>query len=61
MPGLKKNNDGTFTMDGKFYPLKASLPEEMYLVKLPTEFWDTPRDNNMNVSINTDDKSKTNN
>ena len=43
VPGLKANNDGTFKVYGKFYPLKVFVPEDIYIGKLPKEFWDTRR------------------
>ena len=33
--GLKMNNDKIFTLNGKLYPLKAFVPENNYLGKLP--------------------------
>ena len=41
--GLNTYNDGTFTLDGKFYPLKAFAPEDIYLGKLSKDFWDACR------------------
>ena len=32
--GLKMNDDGTFTLDGKMYLLKAFVPEEIYFAGL---------------------------
>ena len=43
-----------FTLDGKLYPLKAFVPEEIYLGKLPKDFQDALRENNMDQSTNTD-------
>ena len=51
--GLKTNNVGAFTLDGKFYRLKAFVREEIYLVKLQKAFWDTRREKNMERSTNT--------
>ena len=38
LSGLKINDDGTFTLYGKVYLLKALVLEEIYLVKLPKFF-----------------------
>ena len=54
VPGLNNKDDGMFTLDGKLYPLKAFLPEEIYLRKLPKDFQDALRENNMDQSTNTD-------
>ena len=56
--GLKTNYDGTFTLDGKFYPLKAFVPEEIYLGKIPKVFWDAHRERNMGLSLKLDKKNK---
>ena len=55
--GLKKNDDGTFTLDGKLYPLKEFVPEEIYLEKLPKLFRGACREKKMVISLNTDDKN----
>ena len=44
---LKSNNDGTFTLDGNFYPLKAFVPEEIHLGKLLKAFQDMRREKKM--------------
>ena len=54
VPRLNNNDDGMFTLDGKLYPLKAFVPEEIYLGKLPKDFQDALRENNMDQSTNTD-------
>ena len=56
--GLKTNDDGTFTLDGKFYPLKAFLPEEIYLRKISRVFWDAHREKNIGLSLNPDEKDR---
>ena len=42
--GLKTNDDGTFMLDEKNYPLKAFVPEAIYLGGIYKVFWDTRRD-----------------
>ena len=42
--GLKTNDDGNFMLDGKFYPLKAFVLEEIYLGKLSKFSWGSCRD-----------------
>ena len=59
--GLKTNNDGTVTMYGKFYLLKAFVPEEIYLGKLPKFFRDVRRDKKMHRSTKTYEASKNKN
>ena len=34
VPVLKTNTNGTFNLDGKFYPLKAFVTEDIYLGRL---------------------------
>ena len=57
--GLKTNDDGTSTLDGNVYPLKAFVPEEIYLGKLPKVFCDVHREKNMGRSLNLDGKKIT--
>ena len=40
---LKMDDDRNFTLDGKFYPLKAFIPEEIYLGEISKVFWDSRR------------------
>ena len=56
--GLIMNYDVTFTLDGKFYPLKAFVPEEIYPVELYKVFWDACREKNMGLSIKPYEKNK---
>ena len=44
---LKMDDDRNFTLDGKFYPLKAFRPEEIYLGEISKVFWDARREKNM--------------
>ena len=44
---LKSNNDGTFTLDGNFYPLKTFVREEIHLGKLLKAFQDMRREKKM--------------
>ena len=55
--GLKINYDGTVTLDEKIYPLKAFIPEEIYLGKLSKVFRDASRENNMAISLKPDEKN----
>ena len=57
VPVLKTNNYGSFTLEGKFYPLKAFVPKDIYLRKLTKTFRDTHREKKMDQSTNTDDTS----
>ena len=50
--GLKTNDDGNFILDGKFYPLKALVPEEIYLGEISKVFWGARRDKKMELSLN---------
>ena len=56
--GLKMNYDGTFMLDGKFYPLKALVPEEIYLGNISRVFWDACREKKMGPSLKSDEKKK---
>ena len=56
--GLKMNDDRTFTLDGKFYPLKAFVMKEIYLGKLFRVVRDARREKNMGISLNPDEKNK---
>ena len=42
--GLKTNPDGTFKIYGKSYPLKAFVPEEIYLGCIPKPFFNVRRE-----------------
>ena len=55
---LKTNDNGSFMLDGKFYPLKAFVPEEIYLGKLSRVFWDAFREKKMGLSLNLYKKDK---
>ena len=55
---MKTNDDGTFTMDGNIYPLKAFVPEEICLWKLSKVFQDAHREKKMGLSLNPYDKNK---
>ena len=52
------NYDGTFTLDGKFYPLKAFVTEEIYIGGLSKVFWDACREENMGLSLKPYDNNK---
>ena len=41
---LNTNDDKTFTLGGKIYPLKALVTEEFYLGKMSKFFWGTRRE-----------------
>ena len=57
----KTNPDGNFTLDAKFYPLKAFVSEEIYLGYLPKSFHDVRRGNKMDRSTKSDDTIKNKN
>ena len=46
------------TLDGKFYPLKAFIPEEIYLGSLSEIFWDVLRKKKMEISLKPDENNK---
>ena len=50
--GLHTDDDGTFTLYGNSYPLKAFVPEEIYLGELSKVFWEARREKNMGLSLN---------
>ena len=52
------NDDGTFTLGGKFYPLKAFVPEEIYLGGIPKVFQGAHKENKMGLSLKPDKKNK---
>ena len=56
--GLNINYDENFTLHGKFYPLKAFVPEEIYLGELPKVFWGSRREKKMGISLKPDEKNK---
>ena len=56
--GLKTYDDGNFTLDGKFYPLKVFLPEKNYLGKLSKVFGSACREKNIGLSLKPDEKNK---
>ena len=58
VPGLKTNYDETFTVDGKYSPLKEFLPEEIYLGRLPKSFCDLCQEKKTDRSTKSDDTSK---
>ena len=60
-PGLNINDDGTFTLYGKFYLLKAFILEDIYLGKLRKFFQDVRRDKKIDWSTKTDESSKNKN
>ena len=55
------NDDGMFTLYGKFHPLTAFLLEDIYIGNLPKVFQDALRDKNMDRSTKTYDTSKNKN
>ena len=50
-----------FTLDGEFYPLKAFVPNHIYLGKLPKTFRDAHKEKKMDWSTNTYETSKNKN
>ena len=54
---MKTNDDVTFTMDGNIYPLKAFVPENIYLGKLSKVFQDAHSKKNMGLSLNPYEKN----
>ena len=61
VPGLKTNHCGTFTLDGKSYPRKAFVPEEIYLGRLPKFFRDFRQEKKKYWSTKSDETSNAKN
>ena len=52
--GLNTNDDGNFMLDGKNYPLKAFVPEEIYFGKLSRVLGGACREKKMGLSLKPD-------
>ena len=56
--GLKTDDDGIFTLDGKNYRVDAFLQKEICLGKISKVFQNSQREKNMGISLKPDDKNK---
>ena len=61
VPVLKTNDDRALTLDGKFYPIKAFVPEDIYLGRLSKDFGGERREKKMGQSTKIDETSKNKN
>ena len=61
VPGLNTNPDGTFKLYENLYPLKAFVPEKIYLGRLPKSFRDVRREKKTDQSTKLGKTSNTNN